>query len=82
MVLKGGSLELRSVRWTSEKDENVHQGILETLFPFGSTYTVCSVHSFARGNGNTLHACAEFRPPGLGLSCGLELRKASVIHRV
>ena len=43
---------------------------------------MCSVHSFPRGNGNTLHVCAEFRPPGLGLSCGLELRKASVIHRV
>ena len=82
LVLKGGSLELRSVRWTSEKGENVLQGILETLFPFGGTCIVCSVHSFARGNGNTLNACVEFRTLGLGLSCGLELRKASVIHRV
>lgn len=43
---------------------------------------LCGVHGFARGNENTLHACAEFRTLGLGLSCGLELRKASVIHRV
>ena len=33
-VLKEGSLKLGSVRWTtSEKGENVHQVILETLFP-------------------------------------------------
>lgn len=51
------------------------------LSPCGGTLAAGSARGSAPVNGNALHACAEFWPPGLALLCGLELRKARVTRR-
>lgn len=66
---------------TGEQGE-IAPGNLGGCFPLRGPCAVCSSDGFALGGGNALHARAECGPPGLGLVCGLELRKASPPNRV